>query len=239
MSQEPPPDTPGPLAYPRQELRTPRAAGVAGLVFAVLLVASLLLLRTRVPAGATPPEIVAAFRRRAAGSLVLIGLYLVPFTGIAFLWFIAVVRNRIGDREDRFFSTVFQGSGLLFIAMLFAAAAVAGSLVAAVRFQGAPAPTAAEILASRALSYSLLFVYAVRMAGVFMVVTSTITYRTAALPRWISIVGYAIALVLLLSLRFFDLVLLLFPAWVALVSVAILVLDARAARAGRGDGTGV
>jgi hypothetical protein len=208
---------------------------VAGLAFAVLLVSSLLLLRTRVPGGASEAEIVEAFRRRASGSLVLVGLYLVPFTGIAFLWFIAVVRNRIGEREDRFFSTVFQGSGLLFIAMLFAAAAVAGSLVAAVRFQGAPAPTAAEILASRALSYSLVFVYAVRMAGVFMIVTSTIALRTATFPRWIAYVGYAIALVLLLSLRFFDLLLLLFPAWVALVSVEILFRDARRPRAGERD----
>ena len=48
------------------------------------------------------------------------GLYLVPFAGIAFLWFIGVVRDRIGEREDKFFATVFFGSGLLFVAMLFA-----------------------------------------------------------------------------------------------------------------------
>jgi hypothetical protein len=195
----------------------------------------MLLLRSRPPAGANEAEIVAWFQRRASGSLVLVGLYLVPFTGIAFLWFIGVIRNRIGDREDRFFSTVFQGSGLLFIAMVFAAAAVAGSLVTAVRFQGAVAPTAAEILSTRALSYSLLFVYAVRMAGVFMIATSTIAVRTRAFPRWIAIIGYLIALVLLLSVRFFDVLLLLFPAWVAVLSVEVLVRDwgARDGRAGR------
>jgi len=45
------------------------------------------------------------------------------------LWFIGVLRDRLGEREDKFFATVFFGSGLLFLAMLFAAAAVAGALI--------------------------------------------------------------------------------------------------------------
>jgi hypothetical protein len=43
----------------------------------------------------------------------LVGLYLAPFAGIAFLWFIAAIRSQLGEREDRFFATVFLGSGLL------------------------------------------------------------------------------------------------------------------------------
>ncbi len=56
-----------------------------------------------------------------------VSLNLVPFAGIAFLWFIGVLRDRIGEREDRFFATVFLGSGLLFVAMMFVAVAVAGA----------------------------------------------------------------------------------------------------------------
>ena len=67
-----------------------------------------------------------------------------PFSGIAFLWFIAVVRHLIGDREDRFFATVFLGSGLLFVAMLFIAAGVGGALLAAVKFQDSPVPRAGD-----------------------------------------------------------------------------------------------
>ena len=59
----------------------------------------------------------------------ILALNLLPFAGIAFLWFIGVVRDRIGQGEDRFFATVFLGSGLLFIAMLFVTGAVAGGLV--------------------------------------------------------------------------------------------------------------
>src|SRR5688500_19255791 len=62
-------------------------------------------------------------------SLIRISLHLVPFAGIAFLWFIGVVREQLGDVEDRLFSTVFMGSGLLFLALLFTGAVFSSSMV--------------------------------------------------------------------------------------------------------------
>src|SRR6266403_5433019 len=59
---------------------------------------------------------------------VALALNLIPLAGVAFLWFIGVLRDRLGQQEDRFFATVFLGSGLLFLAMLFAAAAIAGAV---------------------------------------------------------------------------------------------------------------
>src|ERR1700733_9127267 len=118
-------------------LRTPRAAAVAGIVFSVLLISALVLLRISVPAHADVPGewLTDSWRRTALA----IALNLVPFAGIAFLWFVGVVRDRIGAREDRFFATVFLGSGLLFVAMLFAAAAISGGLIAAAsRTSGLP-----------------------------------------------------------------------------------------------------
>jgi len=115
----------GPLAD-RSALRTPRAAAVAGIVFSVLLISSLVLLRISVPAeSAVPGTWLTDSGKRTA---VAIGLNLIPFAGIAFLWFIGVIRDRIGTHEDRFFATVFLGSGLLLVGMLFVAAAVAGGL---------------------------------------------------------------------------------------------------------------
>ena len=67
-----------------------------------------------------------------------VALNLIPFAGIAFLWFVGVLRDRIGEREDRFFATVLLGSGLLFVAMLFIGAAVAGGLIAGVTASGPP-----------------------------------------------------------------------------------------------------
>ena len=107
-------------------LRTPRAAAVAGIVFSVFLIAALVLLRLSIP---SDPRVAGSWLtdpgRRTA---VTVGLSLIPFAGIAFLWFVGVLRDRIGEREDRFFATVFLGSGLLFVAMLFAAAAIAGGV---------------------------------------------------------------------------------------------------------------
>jgi hypothetical protein len=100
----------------------PRGVAVSGIVFSALYIASLVLLRLAVPADpADPGEWLTDPDLR---NWVHIALNLVPFTGIAFLWFMAVLRNRVGLLEDRFFATVFLGSGLLFVAMLFAAVAV-------------------------------------------------------------------------------------------------------------------
>ena len=125
-----------------RRLETPRAAGVAGLAFAGLFTASIVLLRNQPSGGSTAAEVRDFYLSRNAGSVALVGVYLVPFSGIAFLWFIAAVRHLIGDREDRFFATVFLGSGLIFVAMMFFAAGVGGSLLAAVKFQDEPVPSA-------------------------------------------------------------------------------------------------
>jgi hypothetical protein len=209
----------------RRDLRAPRAAGVAGLLFAALFVASLVLLRNHPASGSTADEIADWYLRRDVRNLALVGLYLAPFSGIAFLWFIAVIRNWLGDREDRFFSTVFLGSGLLFVAMLFVAAGAAGALLAGVRFRGQPVPSPDSIVLSRSLAYAFLFIYAMRAAAVFMLVVSTIGLRTGSFPRSLVLIGYAVALALLFVPTQIDWVVLFFPTWVAVVSALILRAD--------------
>jgi hypothetical protein len=201
-------------------LRTPRAAAVAGIVFSVLLIAALVLLRLSVPAD---PRVAGRWLtdpgRRTA---VQIALSLIPFAGIAFLWFVGVLRDRIGHREDRFFATVFLGSGLLFIAMLFVTAAVAGGLlVAASRASSRPGP---DVLAlGRDVTGLLLNVYSMRMAAVFTLTTVTIARRTEIVSRWVTVAGVVAALVLLVAINFSDWVELLFPAWILAMSIDILV----------------
>jgi hypothetical protein len=206
----------------REGLRTPRAAGVAGIVFAGLFMASLLLLRP--PGDGSVIALAKWYSGDVLSTLVLVGLYTIPFAGIAFLWFIGVVRGRLERSQDLFFSTVFLGSGLLFVAMMFAAAACATAFALQLETQGPL--TSADLGAlrlARALTYAFLYVYAARAAGVFMITTSTIAWRDESMPRWVAIVGYAIAAVLLLSIESFRLIILLFPIWVALVSVIILI----------------
>ncbi len=133
-----------------------------------------------------------------------------------------MIRARIGEHEDQFLSTVFIGSGLLFVALMFAATAAAIAPVATVKFQGAPLPGPDAFGLARGLAYSLLYIYAVRAGAVFIIVTSTIGLRTGTLPRWLAFSGYAVALTLLFAVSLFRLSVLLFPAWVAAVSIVIL-----------------
>ncbi len=204
-------------------LRAPRAAAIAGILFSVLLIASFALLRHSVPAD--PLEAGAWLRTRA--NTVALALNLVPFAGIAFLWFMGVLRDRLGAREDPFFATVFLGSGLLFLAMLFFSAAVAGGIIIA--FVAAPESLlgSATFTFARAITYEIMNVYAIKMAGVFMIATSTLALRTGFIARWISFLGYVVAVLLLLSSRYIESILMVFPLWVLLVSLHILVGDLR------------
>jgi hypothetical protein len=205
-------------------LRTPRAAAVAGILFSVLLIVALVLLRVSVPAHpAVPGAWLTDSRRRAA---VAIALNLIPFAGIAFLWFVGVVRDRVGEREDRFFATVFLGSGLLFVGMLFVGAAVAGGLIAG-HTQSGP-PTGGVLLLGRHVTTLLLNVYAMRMAAVFTLTTVTIARHTKIVARWLTIAGLAIALVLLVAAGTVAWTELLFPAWILALSIDILITRSRA-----------
>jgi len=197
----------------------------------VLLIAVFVLLRLSVPAD---PRMAGTWLtdpgRRTA---VEIALNLVPFAGIAFLWFIGVLRDRIGQREDRFFATVFLGSGLLFVAMLFVATAVAGGLFAeASRSSGPPGPDALAL--GRDISGLLVNVYSMRMAAVFTLTTVTIARRTEIVSRWLTVAGIAAALVLLISIGLSAWVELLFPAWILALSIDILAASPKISPASTG-----
>ena len=205
-------------------LRTPRAAAVAGIVFAVLLISALVLLRLSVP---SDPGVAGTWLTDAGRRVTVeIGLNLIPFAGIAFLWFIGVIRDRVGDREDRFFATVFLGSGLLFVAMLFVAAAVGGGLIA-VASSGTPG--AGTLALGRNVTGILLNIYAMRMAAVFTLTLVTIARRTAIVSRWLTVAGLVTAVLLLVGVGISAWVELIFPAWILVLSVDVLRAGQRAA----------
>ena len=201
-------------------LRTPRAAAVAGIAFSLLLGLSLALITVSSPAN--PATVGTWLTQSPRRGTVAFALNLVPFAGIAFLWFIGVVRDRIGQREDRFFASVFLGSGLLFVGMMVAAAAFAGGLVADVTLRSGAAPNPAVLAVGRQVTGLFLHVYAMRMAAVFTMSTATITLRTRVIPRWIGLAGFAVAILLLVSVGLTPWVELLFPAWILLLSIDIL-----------------
>jgi len=211
------------LTSTRARLTTPRAAAVAGILFSVLLIISLVLVRISVPAD---PQDAGAWLA-SSGKNVRLALNLLPFAGVAFLWFIGVVRDRLGEHEDRLFATVFLGSGLLFLAMIFASAATAGGIITA--FETMPQQIIDSGLYGygRANTYELMNTYAVKMAGVFMISTCTLFLRLKLAPRWMVFLGYALALFLLLSIGFVSWISLVFPLWTLLISVYILIENFR------------
>ena len=204
-----------------KHIRAPRAAAVAGIKFSALLIISLVLLRRSVP---VDPLEAGDWLREKAG-IVTLAVNLVPFSGIAFLWFIGVVRDRLGDREDRFFATVFLGSGLLFLGMLFVSAAILGGIVIAYSAESDRLLRSATFTVMRAVAYEIMNVYAIRMAAVFMIATCTLALRTRFVSRWIAFVGYAAALALLFAGRQHEWIVLIFPLWVLLLSIHILVTN--------------
>jgi tetrahydromethanopterin S-methyltransferase subunit F len=199
-------------------LKTPKAAAIAGMVFSILLIVVFWLLRTSIPADPQEPG---AWLHSNSSSVAL-ALNLMPFAGIAFLWFIGVLRDRLGPMEDQFFATVFFGSGLLFLAMLFAAAAIIGAILVAFATQPEELIGSSTFHFARAAAYSLVNVYMIKMASVFMITTSTVALYTGIAPRWIAFIGFVLALVLLLGSFYISWSFLVFPLWVFLLSASIL-----------------
>jgi hypothetical protein len=143
-----------------------------------------------------------------------------PFAGISFLWFIGVVRANLGRYEDKFFSTVTLGSGLLFLAMMFASAAVGAGLASASHYSGG---SSAGIIFGQMLLLKLSKTYALKMAAVFMMSLATIWLRTGLMPRWLTIATYVMALTLILAGETSMWLSLAFPFWVLIVSLLFLV----------------
>jgi len=188
---------------------------VAGIVFGILLLAALTMVRLAL----SDTSVASLQSDSSKRALIGLSLNLVPFAGIAFRWFIGVVRDQLGDVEDRLFSTVFLGSGLLFLAMLFVGSVTTSTVLSLVSAQNA----SAELFDyGRVTTQGLISVYALRMAAVFTLSVSTVGMRTGALPRWVAYSGYVVALGLMVAAGEHKWVQLIFPAWVLMVSVVIL-----------------
>ena len=190
-----------------QPLPPPRAAAIAGLIFSLLMLISLGIIRVAVPESVEEQSMI----NTRFGHALTLALHLVPFAGLAFLWFIGVLRDRMGTLEDQFFGTVFLGSGLLFVASLFAATAVAGAVLGSSHARPAEQVSGEVYYFARQMGYAFLNIFAVRMAGVFIFSTCVIALRTGIFPRWIAFSGFACGLILLFVISNWLWIAMLFP----------------------------
>jgi hypothetical protein len=197
---------------------------IAGLVFSVLFVAAWLLLRESPSFDTGEEELVAYYgdpdRRRGSA---IAALYLVPFAGVAFIWFMAALRDRYlraAVRENTILSTAQVVAGALVVTSLFTLATTELAVVwLAETDELFDIATVRSLLA---IGESTSDIMALRSAAVFVGVSSTRAVRSGLFPRGYGAVSVATALALLFVFESLHWVSLLFPAWVAGSSVIIL-----------------
>ena len=208
---------------PRQ-VRSPRSAAIAGIVFSCLIAASMILLYSNVLS--SPADVGGEWLESWSGAATVV-LVLVPFAGIAFLWFTGVIRDLVGDREDRFFATVFFGSGIILVVMMYTWAAAVGAIL------GTFAAAVHMEIDNDIYVFGLTFMdqiigsYFLRMAAVYMLSIGSLWTRAHVVPRWLTIVTYIVGLSFLLFAGALRWARFIFPAWVLLVSMYILILNYR------------
>ncbi len=200
------------------QLTTPRAAALAGVIFALLFGAVLILIGIKMPERAAG----SSEWLNSHGSGIATARTLMPFAGISFLWFIGVIRDGLGRYEDKFFSSVFICSGVLFLAMMFVSTAVAAGLVASNAGVTDPSARAETVQFGKMVMLAASQTYAVRMAAVFMMSLATIWLRTGLMPRWLVGLSYLAAVALLVATDFSMWITMAFPVWVLMVSGLLL-----------------
>jgi hypothetical protein len=200
------------------------AVGV-GVAHAVLFLLAYWLLTSTPGAHGSDEEIVAFYASGNGHQMVLVGLYVMPFAGIAFLWFSVALRAWIraySPRESELFSGVQLVSGILYVALFFAGAAAYSVMAVSVELSDAPVD---PVVARQFPLYggTLLMVFAMRMAAMFVFTTSRIGRITGALPRWFTFVGLCVGLFLLFSASYSRALVLVFPLWLLVLCALLLV----------------
>ncbi len=201
-------------------------AALAGIVFSLLFVIGWLLVLDSPGIDATDDEILSFYTdpRRRRSSL-LAGVYVVPFAAVAFVWFLAALRDRIvraSRLEHAMFSAVQLISGTVFVTALFA---VGATELAGVWMAEAVVDDAIDIDATRAvigIGTAFAQIVALRSSAVFIAVSSTRATRAGLFPRWFGLVGTVAAGALLFVATAWRPVVLLIPLWVLGTSIIIL-----------------
>ena len=216
------------VVTPEEQGRSLRKAAMltaaVGLVFSILFAVSFVLLVDVPGAKATDEEIIAYYSSQERVLPVAVGLYLLPFSGIAFLWFIVTLRLWAAastKRLNNLQSNLQLISGIVFVAMFFVGAAAISVLASSVQFADGPVdPVTARQFPI--FGSTVILFFAMRMAAMFVFTTSALGRSAKILPRWFALIGFVVGLFLLFSATLTPTLILVFPAWVAVLSVLLL-----------------
>ena len=208
----------------RREVRSPRSAALAGILFSLLIGASMILLRT---GAIVDPIIINSEWLQTQSAAAAVILVLVPFAGIAFLWFTGVMRDLVGELEDKFFATVFLGSGIILVVMMFVWASAYGAMFGTYLAVAGALNDFDVFIYATAFTNQIMGNYFLRMASVYMLSIGSLWTRSKVVPRWLTILTYIVAVPFLLFAGSLRGARFLFPAWVLMVSIFILILNFR------------
>jgi hypothetical protein len=215
--------TAGPV--PAGASSTARIAAISGLLFAVLFLMAMVLVH-RAPTLHDSDAAYASFYAGGGDQLfVAVGLYVVPFAGLAFLWHMTAMRNVL-DTLTPAPSTMAHGlnllGGIIFVTLLFAGTAAVGAVAFGAYFGHVRVEDPSAARTFTAVGYGLVFIFAVRGAGMFAITTTTLLRKAGVLPRVPAVAAYLLAAVLLLAVSSDPAAVLVFPAWVVLISLYLL-----------------
>ena len=214
----------------RRRFESIEATALVGLAFAAVAFAASTLLALPPQGGATQAELAGWYEDPGNRQLLITGLALAVIAGVTFLWFIAVIRRRVGEREDQFFATVFLGSGILLTAILLVGATVRSSIAIGLELENGVVPDLGTFTLFDGLASGLLLLVLPRIEAVFIITTSTVGLRTGAFPFWLALVGYVIGVGMFVLPLLIDPILAIFPVWVGLMSAVLLVRTRQAVR---------
>jgi hypothetical protein len=206
----------------RRRFASIEAAAIAGIVCAIGWSLSLRGLMAAPDIDAPAAEVARFYADRSNATQSLIWLQVLVFSTIAFLWFVGVVRGRLGDREPKLFGTVFFGASILLAGLLFLGAALLAAPATLVAIgDKVPDPDTASL--TRAAAAVVLSVFLPRIAMLVMFSTASLGRATGALPSWLVWLTYAVGVVELVNVTISTPTIYLLPAWIAVVSVVLLV----------------
>ena len=201
-----------------------RWSPVGGIAFVILAVVGFGLLNGGMPSTDAPARDWISFYSDSGNrAQVLVGAYVMTVAGLAFLWFLAGLRGRLleVDRGSSALSWLVAGSGLIFVAMLMAGTIAMASVAGSITFGNSPVPPADFGRQLSQLGFGLVLLASAFFAALFVAATSYLALETGAFARWLAIVGFIVAVVLLFSALLIPMI--VYLLWVLAVSISLLI----------------
>jgi hypothetical protein len=200
---------------------------LVGFAHAALFLIAILMFSQAPGTRASDAEVIDFYSSNDRRWVLMAGLYLLPFAGIAYIWFIVALRAWARGyirRENALLSNVQLVAGIIYTGLLFVASASSSVSATVAEFDDQIDPALARQFPQ--FGNALLLVFAMRMAAMFVLTTTNIMRTTGLFPKWFTIAGYLVAAFLLFSASLEAWLVVVLPLWIV-AFCAIVVVRAR------------